>query len=168
MAVNVTLSPLPILQFFDNTGKPAVGGSLLTQVGGVNYATYSDVGGTTALPNPIPLNSRGEVSTAAGASSELFLEDNVSYTFTLKDADGNQLWSIGNVVAPSPNVGFKIFTANGTYTPATTGTYAIYAIGGGGGGSAGGGSGASNGGLGGGGGSGGVVAYTTQSLTAAT
>lgn len=101
MAVNVTLSPLPILQFFDNTGKPAVGGTLLTQVGGVNYATYSDAGGTTALPNPIPLNSRGEISTAAGASSELFLEDNVTYTFTLKDADGNQLWSIGNITSDS-------------------------------------------------------------------
>lgn len=83
--------PTPILQFFDNQGNPAVGGSVLTQVGGVNYPTYQDVNGTTALPNPIPLNSRGEISTAAGTSAQLFLEPNTVYTFTLYDANGNQL-----------------------------------------------------------------------------
>ena len=83
--------PTPILRFCDNAGNPAVGGSVLTQVGGVNAATYSDVNLTTALPNPIPLNSRGEVSTAAGTSSQLFLTPNVAYTFTLYDVLGNQL-----------------------------------------------------------------------------
>ena len=103
MSVSVALSPVAILQFFDNTGKPAVGGSLQTQVGGINYATYSDSLGTIPLPNPIPLNSRGEVSTAAGASSELFLQTGVSYTFTLFDGPngtGNQLWSVGNITTP--------------------------------------------------------------------
>jgi len=99
MSVSIALSPSPILQFFDNLGKPAVGGTLLTQSGGVNYATYSDPLGATPLPNPIPLNSRGEVSTAAGASSELFLQTGVAYTFTLKDSNGNQLWSVGNITA---------------------------------------------------------------------
>ncbi len=82
----------PIMQFLDNAGNPAVGGSVLTQVGGANYATYSDSALTTALPNPIPLNSRGEASTSAGASSQVFLEPNTVYTFTLSDANGNQLW----------------------------------------------------------------------------
>lgn len=90
--VAVVACPVPVLQFFDNTGNPAAGGSLLTQVGGVNYITYSDSGGVTALPNPIPLNSRGEVSTAAGVSSQLFLVANIVYTFTLYDAYGNQVW----------------------------------------------------------------------------
>lgn len=84
--------PAPILRFTDNAGNPAVGGTVLTQVGGVNYPTYQDVNGNTALPNPIPLNSRGEVSTALGASAQCFLEPGVAYTFTLYDAAGNQLW----------------------------------------------------------------------------
>lgn len=100
MTVSVSLSPVPVLQFFDNAGNINVGGTLLTQSGGVNYATYSEPTGTTALPNPIPLNSRGEVSTAAGSSSQLYLQTGVAYTFTLYDRNGNQLWSIGNIYAP--------------------------------------------------------------------
>lgn len=118
MSVSVALSPVAILQFFDNTGKPAVGGSLQTQVGGINYATYSDSLGTIPLPNPIPLNSRGEVSTAAGASSELFLQTGVSYTFTLFDGPngtGNQLWSVGNITTPgSANTPVSFPTSSGT------------------------------------------------------
>lgn len=91
MTTPVALSPVPILQFLDNLGHPAVGGSLLTQVGGVNYPTYQDAAGNTPLPNPIPLNSRGEISTATGVSSQLFLASGVTYTFTLYDANGNQL-----------------------------------------------------------------------------
>jgi len=91
MTTAVTISPTPILQFFNNNGQPNVGGTLLTQVGGVNYVTYQDSAGTIPLPNPIPLNSRGEVSNAAGTSCELFLVNGVTYTFTLFDASGNQL-----------------------------------------------------------------------------
>ena len=91
MTTPVTISPTPILQFFNNNGQPNVGGTLLTQVGGVNYVTYQDSAGTVALPNPIPLNSRGEISNAAGTSCELFLVNGVTYTFTLYDASGNQL-----------------------------------------------------------------------------
>lgn len=83
--------PIPILQFFNNAGQPAIGGSVLTQVGNVNAATYQDINLTVPLPNPIPLNSRGEVSNAAGASTQLFLTPNTAYTFTLFDANGNQL-----------------------------------------------------------------------------
>lgn len=110
---SVALSPIPILQFLDNAGNLAVGGSLQTQVGGINYPTYSDAAGTTPLPNPIPLNSRGEVSTAAGSSSELFLQTGVSYTFILKDVNGNQLWSVGNIT--SNNIGSVSFpTSSGS------------------------------------------------------
>lgn len=100
MAVPVVLSPTPILQFFGANGLPLAGGSLLTQVGNVNYPTYQDAAGATPLPNPIPLNSRGEVSTAAGASAELFLQVGVTYTFTLSDVNGNQLWSGPSIAGP--------------------------------------------------------------------
>ena len=94
MTTGVIASP-PILQFTLNNGLLAVNGSILTQVGGVNAATYADSGLTTPLPNPIPLNSRGEVSDAAGNSKQLFLTPNTVYTFTLFDGPngtGNQIW----------------------------------------------------------------------------
>jgi len=88
---NVFLAPSPILQFLNNAGQPNAGGSVLTQVGGVNYATYQDSTGNTPLPNPIPLNSRGEVSNSSGISSQLFLVAGVTYVFTLFDANNNQI-----------------------------------------------------------------------------
>lgn len=91
MAVGV-LCPVPILQFFGNDGGFLSGGSILTTVGGLNTTTYQDVGLTIPLPNPIPLNSRGEVSASAGASQQLFLTPNIVYTFTFFDASGNQQW----------------------------------------------------------------------------
>lgn len=86
--------PLLIPQFFFNNGQLAAGGSVLTQVGGVNAATYQDIGLTTPLPNPINLNSRGEIANGAGASCQLFLTPNTVYTFTLFDGPngtGNQI-----------------------------------------------------------------------------
>lgn len=114
MSVSVGLSPIPVLQFFDNTGRPAVGGSLTTQVGGLNYPAYSDNLGNTPLPNPISLNSRGEISTAAGATSELFLQQGVAYTLILKDAAGNQLWSVSNVVAALSGQSVSLPAVSGT------------------------------------------------------
>jgi hypothetical protein len=93
----VTISPSPILQFFDNKGAPCVGGTVLTQVGGINTATYQDAAGSVPLPNPIPLNSRGEVSNASGVSCQLFLATGVAYTFTLYDQSGNQINQAANV-----------------------------------------------------------------------
>lgn len=95
--VNVVACPMPILAFLNNQGQPNAGGTLLTQVGSVNFPTYSDSAGTDPLPNPIPLNSRGEVSTANGISSQLFVVPNTIYAFTLFDSGGNQIDSFGYV-----------------------------------------------------------------------
>lgn len=101
MTAIVGYSPPTILQFFDNRGNPAAGGTVLTQVSGVNYATYQDSGGVTALPNPIPLNSRGEISNSSGVSCQLFLVQGQVYTFTLYDSAGNQLNQATSVEAVS-------------------------------------------------------------------
>lgn len=61
-----------------------------------------------------------------------------------------------------------IFTANGNFTPKTSGTYEIIAMGGGGGGGSGGASNTTTGGNGGIGGSGGTLVYTSVTLTAGT
>jgi hypothetical protein len=118
MATGV-ICPQPILTFWLSNGQPAVGGSVLTQVGGVNAATYQDIGLTTPLPNPIPLNSRGEISNAAGASCQLFLTPNTVYIFTMYDALGNQFDQATyvngvQVVLSQANIGLALYpqTAN--------------------------------------------------------
>jgi hypothetical protein len=98
MAV-VSLAPPLIIQVLNNAGQPNVGGSVLTQVGGLNYPTYQDSAGSIALPNPIPLNSRGEISNAAGVSSQLFLVHGQIYTMIVYDAAGNQLYTATYVPA---------------------------------------------------------------------
>jgi len=89
------LATPPVLQFTLNNGALAINGSILTQVGGVNAATFQDSGLVTPLPNPIPLNSRGEISDANGVSRQLFLTPNTVYVLTLFDGPngtGNQIW----------------------------------------------------------------------------
>lgn len=97
----VSLSSPSILQFLNNSGQPNAGGTLLTQVGGVNVATYQDAAGTISLPNPIPLNARGEVSNSAGVSCQLFLVAGSTYTFTLFDPIGNQINQAASVIGPN-------------------------------------------------------------------
>ncbi|MEM5315557.1 glycosyl hydrolase family 28-related protein [Paraburkholderia sp. JHI869] len=104
MSATVVSAPMPILQFFNNAGQPNSGGTVLTQVNGVNYATYQDAAGNTPLPNPIPLNSRGEVSNTSGISCQLFLVAGETYTFTQFDANGNQI-NQATAVAGSPGLG---------------------------------------------------------------
>lgn len=89
----VALAAPAILQFFGDDGAPLAGGTLTTQVGGVNYPTYSDPNGNFALPNPIVLNSRGEVATAAGQSTPLYIAPNVTYTWFLQDSLGNTIYT---------------------------------------------------------------------------
>jgi len=85
------------------------------------------------------------------------------YNSSLNSSSGG--WSCIN---PSYVTELTIFTANGNFTPRSTGNYYIQAIGGGGGGGGGSGSTTTLGGQGGQGGSGGVLGFTTVSLTAGT
>ncbi len=102
MALSVTIAPVAIQQVLNNAGQPNAGGSILTSVGGAPYPTYQDQG-VTPLPNPIPLNSRGEISNASGTSCQLFLVTGIVYTFTYYDANGNQFDS-ASYVTTSPAV----------------------------------------------------------------
>lgn len=123
---SVALAPPIVEQFFNNAGMMNAGGSILTQVGGVNYPTFQDPAGSIPLPNPIPLNSRGEISNSSGVSSQLFLFDAVVYTFTLFDAQGNQIWVAENVTSGDATTGNMTdegpFVAGPTFTGAISGT----------------------------------------------
>ena len=60
-------APPTVLQFFSNSGIPLIGGTLLTQVGGVNATTYQDAAGITPLPNPIPRTLEGKCRMRPGS-----------------------------------------------------------------------------------------------------
>ena len=119
MTSPVIACPPTILQFFGNNGLPLAGGSVLTQVGGTNTATYQDSAGATPLPNPIPLNSRGEISNATGTSCQLFLSQGTAYTFTVKDANGNQVYVATYVAGQSVNAVTGGFAVTGGLTTDT-------------------------------------------------
>lgn len=72
-------------QFFDNNGNPLTGGKLHTYAAGTTtpQVTYTTSAGNVAHANPIVLDSAGRVS----GSSEIWLTDNQSYKFVLKDSN---------------------------------------------------------------------------------
>jgi hypothetical protein len=133
MTIAVSASPVPILQFFGNNGLPLVGGSLVCQVGGVAYPVYQDAAGSIPLPftgvnGGVPLNSRGEISNAAGASCQLFLAEDVVYTFTLYDANGNllnQATSVEALVPTASSIGTALASA---YTAALAAEASVGAV----------------------------------------
>jgi hypothetical protein len=90
MSQAVTLTPSPKMQFFTAAGVPLVGGKLYTYASGTStpLATYTDATGNSANTNPIILDSRGEAGVWLGPSR---------YTFVLRDADDNLIWSVDGV-----------------------------------------------------------------------
>lgn len=93
----MNLSPLPIQKFFDNSGRPLVGGKLFTYDAGTStkVATYTDSGGTLNT-NPIVLNFRGEC--------RVWLDPRKSYKFILaprNDTDPplNPIWTVDNITS---------------------------------------------------------------------
>jgi hypothetical protein len=95
----MNLSPLPIQKFFDNNGRPLVGGQLFTYAAGTTtkIASYSDDGGTLNT-NPVVLDFRGE--------ARVWLDSELTYKFVLAPADdtdppANPIWTVDNI---SPNI----------------------------------------------------------------
>lgn len=86
------LVPLLTPQFFDNSGKPLVGGKLFSYQAGTSTpaATYTDSTGGTSNANPIILNSRGECA--------LWYPANTAYKFVLQDASSNPIWTRDQVI----------------------------------------------------------------------
>lgn len=108
MTASMYLSPAPILQFFDDNGEFLVGGQLFLYEAATTtkQAAFTDSTGNTALPNPIVLNSRGEVAASAlGTSVGLWLDPTLAYKMVLAPADDtdpptNSIWTIDDIVSP--------------------------------------------------------------------
>lgn len=110
MTTLVTISADPILQFLGNDGKPLVGGMLTTLVGGLPYPTWGDAAAQFELPNPIILNSRGEVCNQTGQSTPLYVQTNTAYTYLLQDSLGNTIWT-GTINSLSQAAVLSVLTA---------------------------------------------------------
>lgn len=93
----MNLSPLPIQKFFDNNGRPLVGGLLFTYAAGTTTPvdTYSDSGGTLNT-NPVVLDFRGE--------ARVWLDPSLVYKFILSPANDtdpptNPIWTVDQIAA---------------------------------------------------------------------
>ena len=92
------LSPSPKRQFFDNNGRPLVGGKLFTYEAGssTKLATYTDSAGLTPNENPIVLDYRGEAN--------VWIPPNVAYKYVLAPANDTDpptspIWSVDDIVS---------------------------------------------------------------------
>ena len=108
--MSATLTPSPLMQFFDSTGAPLVSGTLSTYVAGTStpLATYTDSTGLIANSVVITLNTRGEAA--------VWLDSTGIYKFVLKDAAGVLIWTADNIEG---QVGLADLTNN---TDATKGS----------------------------------------------
>ena len=112
--MTTTLTPSPIMQFFDANGNPLVGGKLFTYAAGTTtpQATYTDYTGSTANTNPVIFNSRGEAAVWCG---------NSRYYMELKDANDTLIWTADNVNGANGPTLALLAASNGAtligYTP---------------------------------------------------
>lgn len=79
-------------QYFDDDGAPLAGGELYTYTAGTSTPkeTYTDEDAATPNTNPVVLDAAGRALIYIGAGA---------YKFVLKDADGNTIDTIDDIVA---------------------------------------------------------------------
>lgn len=108
MTVSLSLFAGAGQQFFDNSGVPLAGGLVYTYAAGTTTpaATYTSNSGGTAQANPIVLDSAGRVP------NEIWLTNNASYKFILKDATAVQIGSYDNISGQGTIVGDLYVSGN--------------------------------------------------------
>lgn len=96
--MTAVLSPLAKQQFFDNNGRPLVGGKLFTYIAGTTtkQPTFINSAGITQNANPVILNYRGE--------ADLWVPPNVAFKYVLApssdtDPPTNPIWTVDNLVS---------------------------------------------------------------------
>lgn len=88
--MSATLTPTPKQQYVDQNGVPMAGGWLFSYIAGTStpLPTYTDASGSSANPNPVPLDSAGRAAIWLGSSA---------YKLVLQDASFNTVWTVDNV-----------------------------------------------------------------------
>ena len=101
-----SLTPSPLMQFFNSQDTFLVGGLLYTYAAGTNtlLATYQNQAGTIANTNPVVLNTRGEAA--------VWLS-NAQYKFVLRDSSGTLIWTADNINGPDAATLSALAAANG-------------------------------------------------------
>lgn len=113
-----TYAPQPAWVGLDNDGNPISGALLYTYLAGTSTpaTTYTDVGLTTANPNPVVLDSAGRAT--------IILSPGASYKFILKTAAGVTVWSRDNISAvPASSSNLEV---TGTAGEALTAGQTVY------------------------------------------
>jgi hypothetical protein len=117
--MSVNLSPVAgaAAQFLDNAGNVLTGGKLFTYLAGTTTpaAVYTDSTGTAFHANPIILDAAGRVP----AGGEIWLSDNISYKFVLKDANDVLIATWDNIIGINSN--FVNYTVQEEIQTATAG-----------------------------------------------
>jgi microcystin-dependent protein len=92
---NGLLMPVPVQQFFSDSGVPLAGAKLYTYLAGTTWpaATYSDVGLTTPNTNPVVAD--------AGGRMRVYLPRGIGYKLTLKTSADVTVWDQDDVSVPS-------------------------------------------------------------------
>ena len=77
----------PVIQFFDENGKPITGGTLSTFLAGTNtpVATFNDRGGHVENPVCMPLDNNG-------CAPDIWLNSGVAYKFIVRDSNGVEVF----------------------------------------------------------------------------
>lgn len=85
------LTPMPVMQFFDDNGDPLSGGKVYTYEAGTTtpLATYTDETGGTANTNPVILDSAGRAN--------IWLATTDLYYWEVEDSAGSQIWTADNI-----------------------------------------------------------------------
>jgi len=100
MAVNLSPVGGVAAQFFNNDGTVLSGGLIYTYAAGTNTpaASYTTGAGIAAHTNPIVLDSAGRVPTG-----EIWLTDNISYKFVIKDSSMALIGTYDNIAGINSN-----------------------------------------------------------------
>lgn len=136
MAQVLTVIPMPVAQFFSNTGAPLAGGFVYTYgAGGTTpLTTYSDAAGTIANSNPIVLDASGRAVIYLGPFVYKFDVQNssgVSQFGYPRDNIPGSLWTgaLTGVSTLSPAINANGFAneISSTINKAGSGTHAVFA-----------------------------------------
>jgi len=112
VSAQLTTMPIPLAQWFNNSGQVLSSGGLCVFRAGTSTLanTYTTAAGTVANANPILFDSAGRATTQG-----VFLTPGSSYKFLLKDFTnvvgsktcvpdtGTTLWSVDNILATPPS-----------------------------------------------------------------
>ena len=113
-----TVIPVPKMQFFDNNGAALAGGKLYCYAAGTttHQAVYSNAALTSAIAQPVTLDSSGRAA--------IFLQAK-AYKFLLHTSSDVELWAIDDVFAlqPSEAINLELTGTAGEDLVANNGVY---------------------------------------------